>query len=111
MSLFHRTRKLTVNESINECRTADPGTAVLLDCREKALYREGHVAGAISLPVEEITKERVSGRLRNKNAAIYVIGNYDNKPKKAIEKLRKLGYENLIDGGTMEDHHGLLTRG
>lgn len=112
MSLFRRERirKLTVNESINECRQADPGTAVLIDCRAKSLYRQGHVAGAINIPTEEITKERVSGRLRNPEATLYIIGNYDSQPKKAIRQFRKLGYLHLVDGGTMEEHHGLLTR-
>lgn len=110
MNLFHRTRKLTVNESINEARQADPGMAVLVDVREKSLYRLGHVAGAVNIPLGDITKERVSGRLRNPDAVIYVIGSYDSKPRDAIRKFRKLGYDNLVDGGMMEEHHGLLSR-
>lgn len=110
MSFFHHIRKLTVNESINECRMADPGMALLIDCREKSLYRQGHVAGAINIPLSEITKERVTGRIRNPEATLYIIGSYDSKPKDAIKKFEKLGYRDLVDGGTMEEHHGLLTR-
>ncbi len=34
----------------------------------------------------------------------------DNDPKKAAKKLKKMGYENAIPGGRMEEHEGSLKK-
>lgn len=105
MGLFHRA--LTVNEAINQSRTKD--NAVLVDIRSKAAYREGYVAGSINVPLDKA--ELVTKRIPDRETTIYVIGSSASEPAKGVRAFRKLGYKNVVQGGFMEDHHGLLRHG
>ena len=50
--------------------------------------------------------ELIEKRVPDKEKKIYIVGSYDNEPKKAAKKLKKMGYENAIPGGRMEEHEG-----
>lgn len=101
-------KKLTVNQAINEAHTSE--NSMLIDCRPKAEYTHGHVSGAVNIPLDKITEDRITRRIPDKETKLYIIGNYGYKPNDAISKFKKLGYKNLVFGGFMEEHHGLLAR-
>ena len=106
MGLF--TRKITVNKAINKCRTSD--NAYLIDCREKDEYKNGHISGAISCPIDKITEENILRRFQDKTSQLYIVGSYAYRPGEAVKKFKTLGYKNAQLGGYMEEHHGMLTK-
>ena len=59
MSIFKK--KLTVNEAINKAHTSE--NAMLIDCRTKDEFNHGHVAGAVNIPLNKITEDRILRRL------------------------------------------------
>lgn len=101
-------KKATVNTTINKVRTSP--NAYLIDCRTKEAYDRGHISGAVSCPIEKIIEDRVLHRFPDKEASIYIVGSYDQKPQKAVKKFRKMGYRKTEAGGYMEEHHGTLAK-
>ena len=95
MGIFDRFKVLTVNDAINESRTDK--NAVLID-----------ISGSINIPMTQL--ELIEKRVPDKEKKIYIVGSYDNEPKKAAKKLKKMGYENAIPGGRMEEHEGPLKK-
>ena len=99
MSIFKK--KLTVNEAINKAHTSE--NAMLIDCRTKDEFNHGHVAGAVNIPLDKITEDRILRRFPDKETSLYIIGSYNFRPE-------KLGYKNVIFGGNMEEHYGMLKK-
>ena len=106
MSIFKK--KLTVNEAINAAHTS--ANAMLIDCRSKDDFNHGHVPGAVNIPLDKITGDRVLRRSPDQEKALYIIGSYQSKPEKAMKAFKKLGYKNVIFGGNMEEHYGILKK-
>ena len=106
MSIFKK--KLTVNEAINKAHTSQ--NALLIDCRIKEEYSHGHVAGAINIPLEKMTADRVLRRFPDKEKELYIIGSYSYKPQNAVRTLKKMGYKRAVFGGYMEEHYGVLKK-
>ena len=70
--------------------------AILVDVRSIQEYNEGHLYGAIHLSDYEIpTKHGIV--LPNKTEEIVVYCQNGGRSKKAIKKLRKLGYKNTYN--------------
>jgi len=61
---------------------------VILDVRTQSEYEESHLKGAISLPYDEITEERVP----DKSKLYFVYCKSGNRSKIAYNTLKKLGY-------------------
>ena len=90
MSIFKK--KLTVNEAINKAHTSE--NAMLIDCRTKDEFNHGHVAGAVNIPLNKITEDRILRRFPDKETSLYIIGSYNFRPEKAVKAFKKLGYKN-----------------
>ena len=69
---------------------------ILLDVRSKQEYDEGHLKGAINIPVYEL-EYRVENELKDKQCIIIAYCSAGMRSRKAIEILRKLGYKNLYN--------------
>ncbi len=107
MAFFQK--KLTVNEGINAAHTSD--NAVLIDCRSKEEFRQGHVPGAVSVPSKTLQMDNFKRRFPDTETYFYVIGSYDIRPQTLIKELKKNGYKHAVFSGYMEEHHGLLRKG
>ena len=73
---------------------------IILDVRSKREFKEGHLNGAINIPLADINKN-VEKELINKNTKILVCCQYGIRSKKAAKILEDLGYTqiyNLKDG-------------
>ena len=68
--------------------------AILIDVRSTQEYKEGHIAGAISIPYYEIWK-KASHQIKDRNTKIIIYCNTGSRAKKAEKILRKLGYINI----------------
>ena len=82
---------------------------IILDVRTIAEYNEGHIPNAICIPNETID-ENVVNKLPDKNQMILVYCRSGNRSKQAAEKLKKLGYTNLIEFGGIIDWKGEIER-
>ena len=91
------------------------GTAFFLDAREPADYGAGHIAGAVSLPVEEFDDHypQVATMLTPDTAIVaYCDGKDCDLSHRLMDRLRELGYHNvrlLVNGWTTWHTAGLLT--
>ena len=74
--------------------------AVLIDVRSHQEYEEGHLIGAILLPLYNIENE-ILNLVPNKNTTIIVYCTSGIRSKEAGEILEMLGYENVysLKGG------------
>ncbi len=70
----------------------------LLDVRSKKEYDERRIAGAISMPVNEVSK-RAENEIKDKNAIIILYCGGDSKSDVAAKELVKLGYKNVYSFG------------
>ncbi|MGD1020335.1 MAG: rhodanese-like domain-containing protein [Verrucomicrobiia bacterium] len=91
------------------------GTAFFLDARATADYHAGHIAGALSLPIEEFDDHypQIQPVLTPDSAIIvYCDGQDCDLSHRLMNRLRELGYHNarlLVNGWTTWHTAGLLT--
>jgi rhodanese-related sulfurtransferase len=88
------------NVSVKDLADASEANKVVLDVREGWEYAEGHVAGAILIPLGEL--ERRSNEL-SKDDTLYVICRSGNRSQQASDILAKKGFKNVrnVQGGTL----------
>ncbi len=80
-------KNLDINKSI-----------VLLDVRPKMEYAEGHIEGAINMPLDQL-EEVVEGRISKKNQTIYLYCRNGIRTLTAGDILLNLGYTSIYDVG------------
>ena len=91
------------------------GSAFFLDARASADYSAGHIAGALSLPVEEFDDHylQIAGMLNpDSTIVVYCDGVECDLSHRLMSKLRELGYHNvryIVNGWTTWHTAGLLT--
>lgn len=69
---------------------------VILDVRSPQEYKEGHVAGAINIPVYEIER-KAAKFIKNKGSVIVAYCSAGIRSRRALEILKKQGYKNLYN--------------
>ena len=82
---------------------------IILDVRTVEEYNEGHIPNAICIPNETISED-VINKLPNKDQLILIYCRSGNRSKQAAEKLKKLGYTNLIEFGGIIDWKGEIVK-
>lgn len=81
---------------------------VILDVRTKKEFDEGHIKGAINIPVETIGSIPPA-QLRDKKQIILVYCRSGRRSKMAAQKLGTIGYENVLEfGGIMDWGYGTV---
>lgn len=95
-------------------RRVDSGDAVLADVREKREWRKGHVAGAVLVPLSELSGGVTKGDLAERiprGRIVYTYCGHGVRSRMAAEVLRRHGYEvrplkagyrELVDAGFQE---------
>ena len=78
---------------------------IILDVRTMQEYIEGHIPNAICIPNETIS-ENIINKLPNKEQLILIYCRSGNRSKQAAQKLKNLGYTNLIEFGGIIDWAG-----
>lgn len=79
----------------------DDGDVILVDVREPSEYAEGHISGAILLPVGQI-ESKAEGVLTNKKAKIIVYCRSGRRSADAAKQLVDMGYSNIYDMGGIQ---------
>lgn len=78
------------------------GTAVLLDVRPAREFEAGHIAGAVSIPLDEL-EQRLGELPRDRRIITYCRGTYCLFADEAVALLRKHGFQaERLDGGWPE---------
>ena len=85
-------KSVDINNEVNRCRTTKG--SVLLDVRTEEEYRSGH----INLP-------------HDKSAPLFVYCQSGARSRKAVSKLRKMGYTEVHNIGGIDSFQGQLQRG
>lgn len=77
----------------------DNSKIILLDVRSVQEYNEGHLNGAINIPLSELKINAI--KMLNKNDIIIAYCQMGKRSKKAINVLKLLGYNNVytLEGG------------
>jgi len=73
---------------------------IIIDVRSRREFSEGHMNGAINIPIPDINKT-IEKQIANKESKILVCCQYGVRSKKAAKILEDLGYTqiyNLKDG-------------
>ena len=82
---------------------------IILDVRTIEEYNGGHIPNAICIPNETID-EKVINKLPNKEQLILIYCRSGNRSKQAANKLKDLGYTNLIEFGGIIDWKGEIEK-
>jgi rhodanese-related sulfurtransferase/DNA-binding MarR family transcriptional regulator len=78
------------------------GKHVLLDVRPTVEYESGHLQGAVSLPLEQLSK-RVATLPRDRRIIVYCRGTYCHFADRAVSILRRKGFDAIrLEGGWPE---------
>jgi rhodanese-related sulfurtransferase len=78
-------------------------SAIVLDVRTPAEFKERHIAGAALLPLADIDiLKKVVDVLPDKEAVILIYCRRGNRSKAAAEKLAAMGYVNIYEFGGIE---------
>ena len=81
----------------------------VLDVREKEEFEEGHIEGAISLPLSTINEETVKEIIPSKEIKVLLYCRSGARSEKAARALYALGYENVFSFGGIKDwKHGII---
>lgn len=82
---------------------------IILDVRTIDEYKSGHIPSAICIPNEAIGSD-IASVLPDKDQLILVYCRSGNRSKQAVEKLKDLGYTNLIEFGGIVDWKGKIVK-
>lgn len=89
--------------NVAEVKKLKEDGAILIDVRTVMEYNEQHIEGALLLPLDDINKESVSKIAPDIDTNMIVYCASGARSSMAVEKLKKLGYENVFDLGSMDN--------
>ena len=96
-----------INKGVEKWKGTDG--ALLLDVREKGEYQNGHVPGAVCVPLEEIS--RVSTHAPNKSTPVYAYCESGMRSLRAVRAMKKMGYTNVTNIGGIKRYTGKKVSG
>lgn len=82
---------------------------IILDVRSQEEYAQGHIPGAICVPLDTIGKEPVQ-ELPDKEQLILVYCRSGNRSKQASQKLSDQGYTNIVEFGGINTWTGEIVK-
>lgn len=89
--------------AVNDLKTLlnHKGDNVLIDCREKEEFIEGHIPGAINIPRGLL---EFSDKISNRRETVFVYSQTNDRASLACPSLKLLKYKKvyLVDGGWLE---------
>ena len=83
---------------------------LIVDVRRPDEYAEGHIAGAINVPNEEIN-DKMPELLPDKDQLLLIYCRSGNRSKEASKKLADIGYTNVYEFGGINTWEGEIVTG
>lgn len=74
---------------------------ILLDVREDSEWQEGHIAGAVHIPLGDLSTD-ATDKLP-KNMPVYIYCRSGNRAGQAESILKQMGYENVLNIGGINE--------
>lgn len=88
----------------------DAGNVTIVDVRTAQEYADGHIPGAINIPLESIGSDKPA-ELTDTDADLIVYCRTGVRSKQASDKLVELGYQHVNDMGGIVDWKGETVTG
>lgn len=79
---------------------------LIVDVRTVEEYNDGHIKGAINVPLDDILEGDVSDVLKDQHQKLFVYCRSGNRSVKASDRLYELGYDNITEMGGILDWEG-----
>ncbi len=76
--------------------------AILIDVRSAEEFKEGHLNGAINIP-HDVIADKITGVSADKGKDIVVYCKSGRRAGVALQSLKSLGYQHVINAGGYED--------
>ena len=102
LNLFPKSRLMPAESRVYDLKArldwGEPALTII-DVRDRALFNESHVMGAISMPIAEVVERAIASLEFERD--IYVYADIDEEAKTVAERLRATGYEkvSVLRGG------------
>ena len=91
----------TISAEVLGERLKSHRNCVLIDVRMPGEFQSVHVQGAVNLPLDSLTAEKVQSACKSSSQIPHVICQGGNRSRKACQKLSDLGVATVnVDGGT-----------
>lgn len=106
-NMFFRLREIFKHVDINEeiKRYQSLSDVVLLDVRTNEEYKTGHISGSINIPADDILT--VEDIVIDHDTLVFVYCHSGNRARRAVDKMKMLGYKNAKNIGGIVDYKGL----
>lgn len=104
--LFNRGKTMPMREAVNAARE-NPGVR-LVDVRTPAEYRQGHLPGSISVPLDQW--EQIQEEVPDKGTPLYVYCLSGARSQAACRGFGRLGYTEVVNIGGISGYDGPLER-
>lgn len=91
-------RNIDASEAKNQINI---NQAVLIDVRSELEFNQGHIEGAINIPLDNLTTD-ITSRIETKTPVI-VYCQSGNRSKTAAEKLVEYGYKDVFNLGSIDN--------
>lgn len=82
--------------------------AYLIDVREDYEFNEGHIRGALNIPLGSLNQ--ILNHIEDKDAYIYIYCLSGSRSSQASLILNKLGYKNVINLGGINSYKGPIQK-
>ncbi|ERT41037.1 rhodanese-like domain-containing protein [Fusobacterium nucleatum] len=101
LSAISKSEENSTNVEANNIENLLKNKEFLLDVREEYEYQDGHIKGAINLPLREILEKKDT---LSKDKDIYVYCRSGHRSADAVNFLKSLGFEKVhnVDGGFID---------
>lgn len=96
----------TMMEAVAEAKS-NPAVHIV-DVRTAEEFREGHVPGALNVPVDQMG--RIQQLVPGKEAPVYLYCASGARSMMAVGMLRRMGYQDVTNVGGIHAYTGSLTR-
>ena len=106
MGFFDFFRRPDINAGVEKFRSI-PG-AVLLDVRDDAELRGGHIPGSMNIPIDRIGTVKEKIKDRETHIFTYCLGGH--RSGQAARALKAMGYQNTVCIGGVTRYKGELER-
>lgn len=89
--------------------STDTSAPILIDARTKQEYERGHLEGSFLIPYDRIS-EGIGTVVKDKTQVIQLYCRSGRRSKVAKDTLNAMGYQNVIDLGSLENASKVLNR-
>ncbi|MCH4013674.1 MAG: rhodanese-like domain-containing protein [Solobacterium sp.] len=102
--MFQKRQKADINEGYASYQQ-HPG-AYLIDVRESEEFAEGHLPGAVNVPLSEL--EKIRDVVLDEHSLVYLYCRSGVRAEKARRDMNAAGYDNVYAIGGVLDYKGQL---